>query len=382
MPTRAALLAALSLVAAAGRAGVLDDPAFFPTAVWCQDPVNAEKYKAVGINLYVALWQGPTEAQLAALTKAGLPVICEQNAVGRRHRQDPIIAGWMHGDEPDNAQELAGGKGYGPPIPPAKVVAEYAAMKRADPSRPVLLNLGQGVAWDDWVGRGVRTHHPEDYAAYAKGADLVSFDIYPVVHDAPAVKGKLEFVPFGVMRLQRFIDHAKPVWACIETTRIGNPDAKPTPAQIRSEAWMAVIAGAKGLIYFAHQFKPLFVEAGLLADPAVAAAVGTINADLHRLAPVLNSPEGAGAVTVASMDPRAPVLFTARSFGGDVYAFVCRPGDRPADYVLTVSGMQQPMYATVDGESRVITLGGNDFADTLPAYGTRIYRIKVGFAPR
>jgi hypothetical protein len=49
----------------------------------------------------------------------------------------------MHGDEPDNAQSL--GRGYGPPIPPAKIIADYHKLKKAAPSRPVLLNLGQGV---------------------------------------------------------------------------------------------------------------------------------------------------------------------------------------------------------------------------------------------
>ena len=31
---------------------------------------------------------------------------------------------------------------------------------------------------------------------------------------------------------------------------------------------MALIHGADGIIYFAHQFKPKFIEAGLLADEA------------------------------------------------------------------------------------------------------------------
>lgn len=77
---------------------------YFPIAVWLQNPRNAERFKAAGINLYVGLWKGPTEAQLDALRKAGMPVICAQNEVGLAHRDDPIIVGWMHGDEPDNAQ--------------------------------------------------------------------------------------------------------------------------------------------------------------------------------------------------------------------------------------------------------------------------------------
>jgi site-specific recombinase XerD len=45
-----------------------------------------------------------------------------------------------------------------------------------DPSRPVFLNVGQGVANDAWVGRGSCSNQPQDYAEYAKGADIVSFD--------------------------------------------------------------------------------------------------------------------------------------------------------------------------------------------------------------
>ena len=40
----------------------------------------AARYKEAGINLYVALWGGPTEAQLADLKKCGMQVICDQNA--------------------------------------------------------------------------------------------------------------------------------------------------------------------------------------------------------------------------------------------------------------------------------------------------------------
>ena len=96
--------------------------------------------------------------------------------------------------EPDNAQALPGGKGYGPPILPEAIVQDYTRLREADPSRPVLLNLGQGVAFDNYIGRGVRRNHPEDYASYLQGCDIASFDIYPVVHQSPEVSGKLEFV--------------------------------------------------------------------------------------------------------------------------------------------------------------------------------------------
>src|SRR5476651_195620 len=100
--------------------GRRSDSTSFPIAVWLQEPSNAARYKAAGFNLYVGLWQGPTEDQLTTLKAAGMPVVCEQNAVGLAHIKDPTIYAWMHGDEPDNAQEVkdpvTGKTGYGPCI--------------------------------------------------------------------------------------------------------------------------------------------------------------------------------------------------------------------------------------------------------------------------
>ena len=48
---------------------------YFPIAVWLQSPARATEYKAIGINIYVAQWEGPTEEQLATLKKLDMRVI-------------------------------------------------------------------------------------------------------------------------------------------------------------------------------------------------------------------------------------------------------------------------------------------------------------------
>jgi hypothetical protein len=219
--------------------GPAGEAAAFPIAVWLQDPRNAPKYRELGVNLYIGLWQGPTERQIAELKRHRMPVICEQNEFALKHLDEKIIVGWMHGDEPDNAQSLPDGKGYGPPIPPETIVRDYRNIRANDPSRPVIVNLGQGVAWDGWYGRGVRTGHPEDYAEYVRGGDIVSFDIYPAVHDHRAVAGNLWYVARGVERLRRWAGPERIAWNCIECTRIGNPATKPTPRQVKAEVWMS-----------------------------------------------------------------------------------------------------------------------------------------------
>ena len=59
----------------------LDDSTFFPLGVWLQSPNNATNFKELGINLYIGLWKGPTASQLQELKKAGMAVICHQNAI-------------------------------------------------------------------------------------------------------------------------------------------------------------------------------------------------------------------------------------------------------------------------------------------------------------
>src|SRR5947209_3363763 len=84
--------------------GPSTDPSYFPIAVWYQRTDLASSYKAAGFNVYMGLWKGPTEQQLAQLQAAGVQVICAQNSVGLAHTSDETIVGWLQQpDEPDNA---------------------------------------------------------------------------------------------------------------------------------------------------------------------------------------------------------------------------------------------------------------------------------------
>jgi hypothetical protein len=395
---------------AAWKNGPPKDPNYFPLAVWLQDPRNAAKYKAAGINVYIGLWKGPTERQLAALKSAGMPVICAQNDVGLRHRDDPTIIGWMHGDEPDNAQARKDGKGYGPPIKPEKIIADYRKIKAADATRPVILNLGQGVAWDGWVGRGVRTNHPEDYVEYVKGCDVASFDIYPAVSTRPQTAGKLHLVGQGTRRLWLWSGGKRIVWNCIEASRISNPTVKPTPAQIRSEVWMSIIHGSTGLIYFVHQFKPRFVEASLLQDKELLAAVTKINRQVRELAPVINSrtviraftsePEvfkglptdqqsaiapklalaAAGwlSISATTSPPKVPIHLMAKAHGGATYIFAVGMSNAEATVTFRRSGRYQAREeppVEVVGEGRKLKRVNGEFTDTFKPYDVHIYKI-------
>ena len=347
---------------------------FFPIAVWLQSPKNAARYKAAGINVYVGLWRGPTEEQLQTLKEAGMRLICAQNSTGLSNKDNPLIIGWMHGDEPDNAQPRPGGKGYGPPILPEKIVANYEKIHAADPTRPVLLNLGQGVAWDNYIGRGVRRNHPEDYKEYVKGCDIASFDIYPAVHSDAAIAGKLEFVAQGVDRLVQWAGRDRIIWNCIEASRVSNVKSKPTAEQIRSEVWMSLIHGSRGIIYFVHQFKPTFQEASLLEDKELLPAATALNKQIQELAPVLNSPTIAKAVEVASGVPDVPIASMVKQHGGATYVFAVNMRNQPTRGLFKIAGSADDGSIEVLQESRALKAHKGEFTDEFSGYGVHLYR--------
>ena len=351
----------------------------FPIGVWLQSASNAAKYRAAGFNLYVGLWKGPTEEQLAALKAAHMPVLCEQNAVGLAHLADPTIIGWMHQDEPDNAQPITDpvtGKasGYGPCVPPARIVADYARLRAADPTRPIFLNLGEGVANDQWVGRGSGASLA-DYPRYIKGTDIASFDVYPVAGlGKPDGENYLWYVAKGVTRLTGWAAGRQTVWNYIECTHIGS-DRQPTSSQVRSEVWMSLIHGSRGLLYFVHEFQPKFNEHALLDDPPMLAAVTGINQQVHTLAPVLNSPTLAQAASVASSSAQIPIDLMVKRQGKATYLFAVGMRNGAASGAFTVRGLPKTARAEVIGEARTITVKGGKFSDAFGPYAVHLYRI-------
>lgn len=351
------------------------DPGYFPIAVWLQGPQNAARYKAAGINLYVALWKGPTEKQLADLEAAGMQVICDQNEVGMAHLDSPTIVGWMHGDEPDNAQPVidpaTGERTWGPCVPPERIVGDYHRIAAADPTRPVLLNLGQGVANDRWHGRGSGAKL-SDYETYVKGGDIISFDIYPVASGGEDGVDRLWLVPKGVDRLVNWTGGNKIIWNCIECTNISG-EGKASPEQVKAEVWMALIHGSTGLIYFVHQFQPTFCEWALLEDPEMLAAVTAINQQIRELAPVLNSPTIEGAVSVDFATPNVPVDAMVKHHEGATYVFAVSMRNEATTARFAVGDAGK--VAEVIGEGRTIEVVDGAFEDAFTPYAVHLYRV-------
>lgn len=354
------------------------NPNYFPIGVWLQSPFKALNYKAAGVNLYVALWNPLDQTQLTDLRNAGMRVICTQNTFGLSKLSDTLIYGWFGlQDEPDNAQWNSTTNQYDPCISPSLVVNDYTTTKSNDPSRPVFLNLGQGVSYINYIGRGTCSGqwsmYPDYNNGYLKGCDFAAFDIYPVNNTDATTSGNLWYVAKGIDSLRSWTNYAKPTWAWIETTKIdNNSNRQPTPAEVKSEVWMALIHGAKGVGYFCHSWTPSFNEWALLSDATMLSAVTSINNQVTFLAPVLNSATTSGYAAVSSSNTAVPINFMTKNLGGANYIFsvAMRPGSTTATFTVT-SGTS----VEVLGESRTIAISGGKFSDSFSSYGVHLYKI-------
>jgi len=368
---------------AAWSRGVPTDPAFFPIAVWLQGSWHASEMAGLGVNVYIGNNAGTdmlAMADLATLKSHGIYAVVGQDSVGLANIDDPTIVGWwMTPDEPDNAQDDGMG-GFGPPVAPATLVARYNSYKAADPTRPIYLGLGQGVAYDGWEGRG---SNPPPESQYVPAADIIAFDIYPYNNcggdaNVKVTCGQFWLNAFGVDRLHMWSNRNQAVWTDFETTIIAaGSTSGPTPAQVRSEVWLALIHGANGVTYFLDTWNPSFREDGIFASTTMVDAVTALNAQIKSLAPVLNSANVASVVTVTSSNSAAPVDLLAKARGQVLYVFAAIARAGTATATFHVAGLNGRATATVIGESRTVDVTAGGFSDAFAANAVHLYQIDL-----
>ena len=208
------------------------------------------------------------------------------------------------------------------------------------------------------------------------GADIVSFDVYPVAGLNRADGDQLLwYVARGLDRLARWTGGRQRIWNCIECTHISNPKARATPHQVRAEVWMSLVHGSRGLIYFVHQFKPSFNEHALLDDPEMLAAVTAINKQVGELAPVLNSPHVPGLASVHSSKTDVPIDWMTRRDGRTIYVFAVAMRNAPTRGSFEIKSQSVRTTADVIGEQRHIAIKNGRFEDDFRPYDVHLYAI-------
>jgi len=352
---------------------VLDDPSFFPVSVWLQPAGPAEKYKAMGVNVYVGgadSYPRPKDREfLDILQKHGIYAICpyKKQYVEEKLSGHPAFIGWMFGDEPDNVNAATGQVGR----TPADLLVDLARIRGDDAAHRVYLNLGCGVANERFVGRGATD---EQYADYPKACDIVSYDVYPCNSIQPDGPDRLHLVAKGIDRLRKWAGPAKKVWCWIEANKISKGEGRaPTPDEVKTQIWMALVHGADGYGFFCHSWAGERASVSAIA-PEMQAALAPVNAEVHKLAPVLNSPTVADAATAkTSMGSRVDVM--VKRHEGATYVLAVNMFRKAEKAVITVKGAGDGA-AEVLFENRTVSIKGGQLLDDFAPYA--VHRYKLG----
>jgi hypothetical protein len=235
-----------------------------------------------------------------------------------------------------------------------------------------MINFGQGIANEYWKGRGPCNGDMKYYDVAIEDADILAFDIYPVGSRTPEVKGKLEYVARGVTSLAQRATPRQTIWNAIETIAL-DPNTPVTPAQVRSEVWMSLIHGSRGIVYFVTEFAPTFREDGIFRHPDVVQEVAKTNQLIKALAPIINSPNVSGRLTVSS---QVPIATMVKEYEGSMYIFAAAMGNESTSALFRVSRVGDGRAEVLD-ERRNVTISGGGFNDSFAGYSVHLYKIPI-----
>jgi hypothetical protein len=355
------------------------ETSYFPVGAWLRpahDPKHFGHYADFGMNLFVAV-ENPETANEGLIRANGMRAIVQSD---ERARFDDVAAettGWLLFDEVDMA--------FGPD-------AGYSEVER------ILAELPQdGRLRYNNYGKGVLEWHSDAEAArFVNGRDgsngyqqVISTDYYwftdPNARDNPRY-GFGSSYGDDVRRIRTLdaLDGVRQaVWHFVElgwpwTESAEQGGRRILPAEIRSAVWHSLIAGARGIIYFDHNFGPETPDSTILAegyeDNRVAAT--EVNTQIKTLAPVLNAPfVTAGHSATDTME--GTVRYMVKWTNGKLWLFA--GADRGGGSATFSVPCVENANAVVLGEDRSLPVTGGSFTDSFADKNAiHIYRLDGG----
>lgn len=363
----------------ADRAFLVNGKPFFPLFAWLQDAKNFPMLKECGMNATAgALPKTSGAANVAGylelVRQAGLYGIVPYEA---GMQGSPALLAYIHGDEPDLTHKADGKKVVR--RMPAETMKEYQEIKAADPTRPVFMTL---TAHFMPVFRGADEAYLEAlYPEYVKATDVAGFDIYPIYGwNKPEWLGR---VYDGTKQLVELAG-GRPVYAWIETSRGGQftgpleRQHEVTPAHIKAEVWESICAGATGIGYFTHIWKPGYKQFGAPLENR--RALREINDQITRLTPDILGAAPKRAVSLAT-EGGVQVAMLARENAGTLSIFAVRydtAATATAAATIKVEGMPAGEEVFVVDEGRKLKGEAGAFKDQFEPLAVHIYQIKGG----
>jgi hypothetical protein len=206
------------------------------------------------------------------------------------------------------------------------------------------------------------------YTQFAALADVIGFDVYPIVKFCGRVSMTAMF--HAQRELMTIYAPGKPTYQWIETSQMTGecPTITITPAIVNAETWLALAGGACGIGYFTNSWTgPLWNRWDF--DPGVEEALPGIVSRAKGLAPALCN--GTYGDVVTPWD--GTVVASSRELNGTLYVIAVNGSPAATNVPFSVPGLAGRLL-TVLGEGRTIKpVKKLIFRDSFAPYGVHIY---------
>jgi len=262
--------------------------------------------------------------------------------VARTLAAHPGLAGFYTADEP--AADI---------VP--KAFAQHRVLAAAAPGTVTYAVLGNGLErqaplWRDAV-------------------DVLGLDPYPIVK--PRGQNDLAMVGEWTRIGQEAVKRSRPLWMVIQYFPLTAAGGWPSAGELKAMSWMAIIEGARGLLYWSYGDKGL----AWVKDPAQReerwAELVRLTRELRALEPVLLAPDAdvarASSPAVRALGKRMP--------DGARYLFAYNTGAAPARVTWTLAA---PATGIIDLDAKAPApgVGRQGFETTFGPYEVKRYLIR------
>jgi hypothetical protein len=368
------------------RRALPDTPSFWPIATWGSynhNPTTIQRDWDAGLNTYI--WVADPAGGMDDIRADGRFKVI-QGQWEDRSLVGSATAGWAVEDELDMSYRCTVGcfKQL------ERIIRDLNCVKRCANGRLLYTNYGKGVTLLD----------PDEKAAqwingrskFGRYQDVISTGVYWFTdpYEGPATRfgSKYGDDVAKVRRLDALDGRRQPVWSFVETGWPWSPKPparKILPDELRSAAWHALIAGARGIIWFQQSFD------GPCADDhhtirsnceGTRPEVTAVNGQIRDLAPVLNAPfVTSGHSATDTMDGN--VAYMVKWSGGKFYVFAgADRGGGSATFSMRCVGDATALRLAPSnrpGEAASIPLNDGKWTDSFADKNSvHIYRIDGG----
>ncbi|HYN33117.1 MAG TPA: DUF4082 domain-containing protein [Ilumatobacteraceae bacterium] len=368
---------------------------FFPLGVWAAQSNSPEEIasdRALGLNTYVLSLEGSNDQLIKDSGMFTLPNTPSPNSAGELLTDEADM--WAGAGDAPWTGELGAGSGDPQvrPCIPGDAKCGYTVMSelRKRVARDILTfaNYGKGVTF--W-------QTPEQASRFVNEfQDVVSADNYwftdpnicqskeggVLKHNgdddlSPADCRLAANYGLTTRHVRSLVQPvaAMPVWNFVE---LGHPFTEDesgtiTPTEVRAAVWSSLIGGARGIVYFAHNFGGPCPSYNLLRDQcgdAIRTELTALNQQITRLAPVLNAPFLDG---YARSD--GPVDIAVKRHENSNYVMVGAAENEPFDATVSVSCGNANSAEVID-ENRTVPITNHTFHDAF-ADGNAVHLYKI-----